>query len=179
MHQLRAREIEAARQQAEQIVTDARKEAERERELSRRRATQMSDLQRDTLAEVTATTAAETVGRLLTQISGPDLQTALIASACQQLQLLPSGRMAPAKVESTQPLTQDQLSIIKAALGSAADTADFKIANDIGNGVRISTAQGLIDASVKGLVQFARQSLVQEMSHRAQDHQPLPSVNDV
>ncbi len=48
----------------------------------------------------------------------------------------------------------------------------------LGDGVRISTGKGLIDASVKGLVQFASQSLVKEMSHRANNHNPLQNINN-
>ena len=178
MNELRTRELEAARQQADQILTDARSVAARERELSHRQAAQMSDTQRDTLAEVSAAAAREHRRSVAHQIGGPELQSALIESACQQLRSLPQDGISPVKVESTQPLSPDQIASLKNALGPAADAADFRTVDDLGDGVRVSTGKGLIDATVGGLVQFASQSLVTEMSRRANNHNPLQSIND-
>lgn len=178
LNTLRSRELEAARRQAAQILTDAHTAAEREREMSRRQAAQMSDTQRDTLAEVAAAAAAETVGRLLEQIGGPDLQAALIQSACQQLGALPQDAIAPVKIESAQPLSPQQRTALENALGPAANGADFRTVDGLETGVRISTGKGLIDASVSGLAQFARQSLLKEMKRRANNHNPLQSTND-
>ncbi|MCA9142649.1 MAG: F0F1 ATP synthase subunit delta [Planctomycetaceae bacterium] len=178
LNELRSRELESVRRQAEQILTEARIAAERQREISRRQAAQMSETQRDTLAEVAATAAAETVGRLFEQIGGPELQSALIESACQQLRSLPQRTIAPVKIESALPLSPEQLAALNDALGPAASGADFRTVDGLGAGVRIATGQGLIDASVSGLTQFARQSLVQEMKRLANNHNPLQSVND-
>lgn len=178
LNDLRTSELEAARRQADQILTDARSVAAREREMSQRLAAQMSDTQRDTLAEVSAAATVDTVGRLLKTIGGPQLQSALIESACQQLRSLPQEGISPVKVESTQPLSPDQITSLKNALGAAADSADFRTVDGLGDGVRISTGRGLIDASVGGLVQFASQSLVKEMSRRANHHNPLQNIND-
>lgn len=179
LNALRTRELEAARRQADQILADARTAAEREREMSRRQAARMSDTQRETLAEVAAAAAAKTVGRLLEQIGGPDLQAALIESACQQLGSLPQDAIAPVKIESAQPLSSQQRTALENALGPAADGADFRTVDGLEVGVRISTGKGLIDASVSGLAQFARHSLVKEMNRRANNHNPLQSTNDV
>lgn len=178
LNELRARELESARRQAEQIVDDARKAAERELEMSRRQSAQITNAQRDTLADVSATAAAETVGQLLDKISGPELQAALIVSACRQLEEWSPDTLAPVTIESNQPLAQDQQAALRKVLGSAAATAVFKTSDGLGAGVRISTSNGLIDASVRGLAQFARHSLVKEMSRRANNHNPLQSAND-
>ncbi|MCA9129880.1 MAG: ATP synthase F0 subunit B [Planctomycetales bacterium] len=178
LNEMRTREMETARQQADQILREARSAAAREREMSHRLAAQMSGTQRDILAEVSAAAAADTVGRLLRQIGGPALQSALVASACEQLRSLPQDGVAPVKVESSQPLSPDQLASLKNALGAAADTADFRTVDGLGDGVRVSTGKGLIDASVGGLVQFASQSLVKEMSNRANSQQPMQSIQD-
>jgi len=178
LNELREQAHEAASKQAEAILTEARAAADREREASMRLAARMSETQRDTLAEVAAAATAETVGRLLGQINGPDLQSALIASACQQLESLPHGTITPVKIESAQPLSSQQRAELEKALGPAAGHVEFRAADGLGAGVRISTGQGLVDASVSGLVQFARQSLDQEMSHRANNHNPLQSAND-
>ncbi|MEX2187016.1 MAG: F0F1 ATP synthase subunit delta [Pirellulales bacterium] len=178
LNELRSRELEAARGQAAQLVADARRAAERELESARHQAAQMSEMQRDTLSNVAAAAAAETVGKLLQQLAGRDLQSALIESACEQLRALPPDAIAPVKVESAQPLTADQRSAVENALGHAAAGADFRTVDDLMGGVRISTGKGLIDASISGLVQFARQSLVYEMNHRANNHNPLQIAKD-
>lgn len=178
LNALRTHELEAARQQATHILADARTAAERERETSRRQAARMSDTQRDSLAEVAATVVAKTVGRLLEQIGGPDLQAALVESACQQLGALPQDALVPVKIESSQPLSPQQRTALENALGPAADSADFRTVDGLEAGVRISTGKGLIDASVSGLAQFARHSLVKEMTRRANNHNPLQSAND-
>lgn len=177
LQSLRTKELEAAHQQAENIVADARSQADREREVRRREFAQMTNMQRDTLAEVSAAAAAETVGRLLTEISGPDLQSALIGSACGQLREMSAGEISPVKVESAEPLSHEQMTLLRDALGTAADAAEFRVVDGLGDGIRITTGKGLIDASVNGLVQFASQSLVKEMGLRANHHNPLQHVN--
>jgi F-type H+-transporting ATPase subunit b len=178
LNELRKRELEVARQQADQILSDARTAAQLQREESHRQAAQMTATQRDKLAEASASAAAETVGRLLEQIGGPDLQSALIESACRQLDSFSRGAIAPVTVESNQPLSPQQLAAIQRALGPAAESTNFKTVDGLGAGIRISTSKGLIDASASGLVQFARHSLVNEMKRRANNHSPLQGVND-
>ncbi|MCA9137204.1 MAG: F0F1 ATP synthase subunit delta [Planctomycetales bacterium] len=178
LQEFRTKEMELAQQKAQQIVAEARGQAEREREARRREAAQMSDTQRDTLAEVSAAAAADTVGRLLTQIGGPDLQSALINSACVQLREISSGEIAPVKIESKEPLSDDQIALLRSALGSSADATDFRVDEGLGDGVRITTGKGLIDASVRGLVQYASQSLIKEMGLRANHHNRLQHAGD-
>ncbi len=178
LNEHRSGEMEAIRRQSEQILAEARAAAQRELEQSHLQAARMSETQRDRLAEVSATAAAQAVGRLLEQIGGPDLQSALIESACRQLTSMPHDTLGSVKVESTQPLSPEQRSALRTALGPAADAADFRTVDGLGDGVRISTDKGLIDASVKGLVQFASQSLVKEMGRLSNNHNPLQNVND-
>jgi F0F1-type ATP synthase membrane subunit b/b' len=178
LNEHRSSEMEAIQRQSEQTLAEARTAAQRELEQSHLQASRMSETQRDRLAEVSATAAAQAVGRLLEQIGGPDLQSALVDSACQQLASLPHDTLGSVKVESTRPLSPEQLSALSTALGPAADGADFRTVDGLGDGVRISTSKGLIDASVKGLVQFASQSLVKEMGRLTSNHNPLQNVND-
>jgi len=179
LNELRTRELEAARQQAGQLLTNARTAAERERETRRREAARISDAQRNALAQVAAAAAAETVGRLLEQIGGPDLQSALIRSACQQLQALPQDTFAHVKIESAAPLSAEQREALKDALGPAAAGADFRTLAELGAGVRIATAKGLIDASVSGLARFAGQSLAEEMERRTNNRGVSQNADDV
>lgn len=174
----RTREVTAARKQADQLLDEARMAAQREREVTRRQAARMSETQQDTWAQVAAAAAGATVGRLLEQIGGPDLQSALIEAACQQLRSFPKDAISPVKIESTQCLSDSQVAKLKDALGSAADAAEFRTADGLGTGIRISTGKGLIDATTSGLTQFARQSLVSQMNLRSNNHNPLQHFND-
>ncbi len=178
LNELRTRELEAARRQADQILAEARAAAERERQHSHRQVSRMSETRRDALAEVSAAAAADIVRRLLDEIGGPDLQSALIRSVCEKLESFPKETLAPVKIETAQPLTPEQLATLKIALGPAAESADFRTVDGLGAGVRVSTASGLLDASASGLSQFARQSLVKDMHRRANNHNPLQSSND-
>ncbi|MCA9165326.1 MAG: hypothetical protein KDA62_20185 [Planctomycetales bacterium] len=178
LNDLRTRELDSARRKAEQILDEARAVSERERAMSRREATRLSDTQRDTLAEVAATAAAETVGQLFRQIGGPDLHSALVDSACRQVRALSPGTLAPVKIESSAPLSDEQITALNDALGQAATNAAYRTTDGLGAGVRIATSQGLIDASVSGLTQFARRSLVQEMSRHGNGHHPLQGTNN-
>ncbi|MEQ9410305.1 MAG: ATP synthase F0 subunit B [Fuerstiella sp.] len=178
LNELRSRELETARQQAQQILAETRAAADRERDVIRRQAARLPNTQRDRLAEVAAVAAAETVRRLFEQIGGPELQAALIESACQQLRNLPQDDIAPVKIESTTPLTAEEQTRLKNALGTAADRADFRTTEGLGAGVRVATRKGLIDATVSGLTGFARHTLVTEMSRRANNHHHSQSAEN-
>jgi F0F1-type ATP synthase membrane subunit b/b' len=178
LNERRAIELATIKVQADQVLAEAHAAADREREQSHLQAARMSDSQRDTLAEVAAAAAASAVGELLQQINGPELQSALIQSACRQLEQLSQDSIAPVKIESASPLSAEQIAAIKSQLGAAGNSADFRTAEEIGVGVRISTANGLIDASASGLSHFTRHSLVKELQHRANNHNPMQSVND-
>lgn len=178
LERLRIRELDAARQRAEQIVADARAAAEREYERSRQQAAHISQTERDQVAKAAAAAAAKTVEQLLTQIQSADLQSALVASACEQLRALSPASLVPVCVESSAPLSVESRAAIEGALGDSASSAEFRTAEDLGGGVRITTGQGLIDASVSGLARFAGQALTQELSHRTNNHNPLQSTND-
>ena len=167
LNELRTRELEMARKKADQLLADARAAAERALEVSRRQAVRMSDTQRDTLAEVAAAAAAESVDQLLRRIGGPDVHAALIQSACRQLRAVSRDDLSPVKVESAQSLSPQDRAALDEAMGSAAQTADYRTVEELGVGVRISSAKGLIDATASGLAGFARQALVKEMIHRA------------
>lgn len=180
LNERRGDEIAAIQRQADEILTSARSAAAMQRKQSLLQASRISDSQRDTLAEVAAASAADAVAKLLQQIEGPELQEGLVQAACRQLESLDHQVLAPVKVESSESLSAEQSAALRAALGSAGQTADFRIADGIGMGVRVSTARGLIDTSTRGLAYFSRQTLVKEMQQRASFHQhPMQSVNDV
>ena len=180
LNERRNDELAAIERRADEILTAARAEAAQQREQSLLLASRISDSQRDTLAEVAAASAADAVGKLLQQIEGPDLEEARAEYEEIVERADPHQALAPVKVESSESLSAQQTAALRAALGPAGETADFRIADGIGAGVRVSTARGLIDTSTSGLAYFSRQSLVKEMQQRASFHQhPMQSVNDV
>ncbi len=177
---LRQENLEAARNEAEQILADARSSAERELEASRRQAAQLSETEQVRIAEAAAFAAAEAVGRLLQQIASPELHASLLRSACRQLLELPQDKLNPVTVETAEPLDADDRAVLDEALGPAAADADVRTNRQLGVGVRISTGQGLIDASAAGLAAFARQALLKQMNQRTEEHiEPQsPQSND-
>ena len=180
LQQRKTVELAQARQQAEQILAEARAAAEQERKQGHRLAVQMSELQQQNLAAVASAAAGYTVGQLLEQIDGPDLQTALIRSACEQLNSMPNAPLSTVKIESQQRLTSEQTRVIQNALGANAGKLDFRIVDGLGPGVRISTSHGLVDATASGLSQYARQALLKEMHRRSNNnnHSALENMQD-
>jgi F0F1-type ATP synthase membrane subunit b/b' len=177
---LRNEKLEAVRSEADQIIADARATADRELEASRRQAARLSETEQARIAQAAVFAAAETVGRLLRQIASPELHTALLRSACQQLHALPQDRLKPVTVETAEPFGSEDRAVLDEALGPAAAGADVRTNTDLGVGVRVSTGQGLIDASAAGLSGFARQALLKQLNHGADDHLAThtPQSND-
>lgn len=178
LSELRSHEKEAARRQAEQVLADARQAAQQMLDQARLEAVKLSATQRDRLARAAAIAAAEVVSRLLTEIDSGNLQSALVDAACRQLRELPAESVAPVKIESAAPLSSAQQAALREALGPAASDAEFKTAENLLGGVRISTGGGLIDASIDGLQSFARRALAKEMELRTQPSQLARGAHD-
>lgn len=178
LNEQRARELEAAKKQADQLITNARIAAELELEASHRQAARLSETQQDRLAQAATQAAADTVAQLLKQIGGPDIHSSLLRAACLQLREFPPNSLPPVKVETAEPLTDEDRAILDEALGTAAAGTDYRTSKELGVGVRISTGQGLIDASVSGLAGYARQALVKHINHRTNHNNPLQQAHD-
>lgn len=172
----RAREMAAIRQQADAILADARSAAERELKSGQQQVDQLLKSREQRLSEAAAQAAAEVLSRLMKEINGPALQSALVQSAVEQLRLMRPNRLAPTQVESAGELNPQDRALLDSALGGAAATADYRINQDLGAGIRISTASGLIDASALGLAKFAQHSLSRSLNHQTN---PDPLVRDV
>lgn len=165
LNQLRSKELEAARKQAEQIVSDARAARERERENLKRQATRLAENEERMLSQAAAAAAARAVGKLLEQIRGPDLDSALFQAAWQQLQSFSGEKLAPVKVESARALSPAQQKQLEEFFGEdAAGKTSFHVVDELGAGLRITTARGLIDATSTGLAQYAQQALATELN---------------
>ena len=156
---MRVKMREAAKQEAEQIVTEARAQMERERATLKREALHIEQAQTAKIARAVATATHGTMQRFLEQMEGPELEQTLVQAACRELQSFSNNSLAPVTVESATPLSNESLQLIKTSLGTAAKTADVRVDPELKGGLRVSTAHGLIDASITGLANFAEQSL--------------------
>lgn len=163
---LRNQTIEAARQEADTIVAQAHDQAGRLIDVAQQHLTRSDEAQTATLSRAVAAAAGTIVARLLTQLNGSDLDTALLHAACKQVRELALDA-SPVTVESAEPMSAQNSVTLDKALGPAAPTATRRVASELGGGVRITTRRGVVDASVLGLAAFAQRALTRELENRA------------
>jgi F-type H+-transporting ATPase subunit b len=153
----------AAEQQAAQLVHDARESARRETETAKRRLAHLERAQLEHLARVIAETAGVSIDRLLRQLDQPALDHVLTAAACREIRSFDGNSLAPVRIESAHPLDEADHNALMAVLGSAAESAEFHVIEDLGMGLRVSTSRGLVDVSSAGLSTFAQQQLARQL----------------
>jgi len=163
LENMRIKAHEAAKQEAEQIITEARAQIERERATQKYEVLHIQQAQTAKIARAVATAAYNTIRRFFEQMEGPELEQTLIKSACRELQTFSNNSLAPVTVESARPLDDESRQAISSSLGKTAKVATFRVVPELKGGLRISTAHGLIDASITGLANFAELSLSAEM----------------
>ncbi|MEQ8787812.1 MAG: ATP synthase F0 subunit B [Pirellulaceae bacterium] len=177
LDKLRSEELQAARRKADEIVEEARTAAAREREVQSRQAARRAETEAAQFERAATSAAAEVVSRLLRQIDGPDLQSALLQAACRQLQTQDAVELSPIRVESAVALSPNERAEVEAAAGLTAGESgrriDWHVSRDLGPGVRIATAAGVIDATADGLAHFALRALRHELNHRRRNSEPL------
>ncbi|MCA9177941.1 MAG: hypothetical protein KDB14_25935 [Planctomycetales bacterium] len=166
----------AAKLEAEQLLRDARARIEHERANLRREAVNIERSQVAKLAEAVAEATHLAVQKLLGQIGGPDLDRALLSAGCRELQQFSDGSLAGVTVESAKALSDEEQAQLRGALGD--EPPQLRLAPELIAGVRISTSRGLIDASVAGLSEYARQLLVTEMDSLLSDEGPAEEHPD-
>jgi F0F1-type ATP synthase membrane subunit b/b' len=149
--ELRRRHIAAADEEAAAILTRAHDTVERERDLMKRGLAHLEHAQVERLSAAVAAATRESIVRLLATLNAPDLDASLARAACRQIEGLHGSPLGPVLIESARPLTKDLHEAIIAALNADAASATFRIVPDLGAGVRITTARGLIDSSASGL----------------------------
>ncbi len=132
-----------------------------------RRVHHLEESQVSELGRAAAMAAASAVTRLLERIKSSDLESALVRSACEELKGIAKESLAPVKIETARPLSSEDRARVEALLAGAAPSPVYHVNDELRGGVRIWTAQGLIDASVAGLSRYAEQALRQEMSNHA------------
>lgn len=157
----RKNRLAAAEEEAAAIIARAREAADRERESIKRGLAQLERGQVERLSAAVAAATRESVARLLMTLNGPDLDASLAQAACRHLEGLNEGTLGTVLVESARPLADRSHAAIAAALNAHATAAEFRINPELGAGLRITTGQGLIDASALGLARQA-ETLVRE-----------------
>ena len=153
--ELRRKHIAAADQEAAGIVMHAHDAVERERDSVKRGLAHLEQAQVKRLSAAVAAAARESVVRLLAALNGPDLDASLAQAACRRLEPLQGSALGPVLIESARPLAGSTHAAIATALHDHAPSAEFRVVPDLGAGVRITTAQGLIDTSALGLARQA------------------------
>ncbi len=171
MERQRQKLLDEARQAAQGLIEDAHRNIESQRQQLVRDASQIQQRQRTELTQRVATTAAEAVSRLLREIDGPELETALVSSACHEISQArkteSAGSLQPILVESSIDLDDALKTRIAKAFGHESIPAEiqFKVNETLLGGLRIRTAAGLVDHSIAGLSQFVQQKLQRELIH--------------
>lgn len=153
--ELRRKHIAAADQEAAVIVTHAHDAVERERDAVKRGLAHLEHAQVERLSAAVAAATRESIVRLLTTLNAPDLDASLAQAACRQLEGLQGSALGPVLIESARPLADSTHAAIATALRADAPSAEFRVVPDLGAGLRITTAQGLIDTSALGLARQA------------------------
>jgi len=164
---LRTEELAAARRHAQQILTEADQLAARKQTDAVRRVRHLEETQAAQLGQAAASAAASVVARLLEQINSPALESGLVRFACDELRKFPEESLGSVRVETAHPLSSEDRETIRAVLNGVVPEPAYHVNDALGAGVRIWTAQGLIDASLAGLSLHAVQVLKSELNHQA------------
>jgi hypothetical protein len=99
------------------------------------------------------------VGRLLASLEAPELEAALLRAALRQVQALEVISLGAVLIESAAPLGASDRDVMTAALGTRATSLEFRVVPDLGAGVRVTTARGLVDVSAAGVAAEAERLL--------------------
>jgi F0F1-type ATP synthase membrane subunit b/b' len=148
----RRESLEGARREAAEIVGSARKAQRADRQHFEHELALQRDAEATALAEAIARIAAESVRTLLLSLDGPGLDAALVRAALTQLDSLPQEARSAAVVECARPLDGESRVLLQRILG---EHFQERIVAELGAGLRVTTAQGQVDASA---LSFARRA---------------------
>lgn len=168
---LRERVRAEAERERSRLLDAAREQAQRERETLKAELAAVRRGQAKRIAEDAAEAAREIVVRLLERIDGPDLEQALLRAASHELaELATRGSLTPIIVESGKPLDPEALDTVARAAGTHASKIGQRQVAELGAGLRILTARGLVDASAAALAAHAERALVARLdAERGED----------
>jgi F-type H+-transporting ATPase subunit b len=159
LQQLRKDALARAEQEAGDILSQARKAVQKEREAAKQALSGLSDAELARLAEAVADAAGKSVAMLLSKLDETALDRELVRAACRELRSSPAESRGTVVVETARPLEGDARREVEAELGDEARNAEFRVVPGLGAGIRITTRQGLVDASIGGLADYARRAL--------------------
>jgi F-type H+-transporting ATPase subunit b len=155
---------EESERERQALLDAAREQAQRERDALEGELAALRRGQAARLASDAAVAAREIVERLLERIEGPDLEQALAKAARDELvKLAAAGSVAPVIVESAEKLPPTVLEPLAAAADIDVSELGTRVVPDLGAGIRIVTARGLIDASSAGLAAYAERALTSRL----------------
>lgn len=160
----RQQQLAAAAAEAATIRRQAHEAAERERESVTRTLAQFERAHLERLSTAVATVTGESLARLLATVDGPELDESLARVACARLITLDGGTQGAVLVESAHPLDDVARATVTTALSSRAHSTEFRVVPDLGAGIRIVTAKGLIDASAQGIAREVERVLVDSLA---------------
>ena len=141
-----------AKQEASQLLTEARNTERAERRALELELEAVRTAEATELAGAVGGLAAEAVRNLIEALPGPSIDTMLIRAACEALDSIPAEARRSAHVESARPLDTEGKRLLEGALGS-----EFKerVVPELGAGVRVTTPAGQVDASALSLARHA------------------------
>lgn len=167
---LRDRVRREAENEAEGLVEEARIQTHNEHETLKGELVSQRRAQAQSLAHDAAFAAREVVLRVMDEIDGPDLERALLHTACRDLEKLrSSGMLAPVVIESTFPLDDTARATLAEAAGVAPAEAVVRVDPELVAGLRVLTAKGLVDASAMGIAIQAERMLVEQLDRENSD----------
>jgi F0F1-type ATP synthase membrane subunit b/b' len=165
LNRLRTEELDSVRRQAQQLLAEADALAARKQTDAIRRVRHLEETETSELGQAAACAAASVVGRLLEQINGPALESGLVRSACEELRKLSKETLGTVRIETARPLSPEDRAKLAEALNGMTPDVSAHVNEALKAGIRIWTAQGLIDASLAGLSLHAEQALRTELNH--------------
>ncbi len=158
---------EASRQNAalesERILAETREAAERERAALKRQMAYLDHARMERLSNIIAAATGQAVGRLLQDIADSNLDKALLNEGRCRLESINGKAIAPVLIESARKLSDEERSSLQNAIKMPGQTIEFRVAEELKVGLRISTNQGLIDLSGAGLAEFAERRLAAQL----------------
>lgn len=175
MVELRKQHVASAEREAVAVVTRAREAAARERESVQRVLGHLERAEIERLAAAVATVTRESVARLLTTLDGVELQTVLLRAICHQIETFGSRSLGVVLVESARALDGHEETAIRTALDGHHTSAEFRVTPQLRAGIRVTTAEGLIDASAIGIAAHAEATLVDALARQSSETVPWAS----
>ncbi len=172
MAELRKQHVASANEEAAAIQAHAREAAARERDSVQRVLGHLEQAEVGRLSAAVAAATRESVARLLTTLDVVDLETGLMRVACRQLEALSSRPLGTVLVESSRALVGSQETAIRSAVDGHAASVEFRITPHLGAGFRVTTAQGLVDASAIGIAAQAEAALMEALASQSSETVP-------